>query len=353
MPIKGLYCSCGNFISKGHFTLNHIDITNDGTRFSFPENSSVNHLMSVRLNKQMSYDDVSFRFRLKLTNVTTSSKVGVLLKSATDGYDGERAMFVVGGGKISFYYGNTKHLDFADFDLTTLNDKDITFEMRRLNDYYYFHFQGQVYERRIKGDGSVFRQDIQGCIYGSDVTVEIKQGYYYSSAPDIKFGLVGDSIANGYSSNGGGWEDTIKGINLLEKGLAFGEFAGSANVIKDSLDSFSNIAIIKPKYLIILYGHNDTLFATGRLESDYRMLLQQVKNYGIIPVICAIPYSAWIDTTIPNTFIIDNFFNDDYITIDLRDTLTYPADYRDIAHPNVTGNRKLAEAIYEAIKDLP
>lgn len=353
--MKSIFTSVGDFIGRGQFTTLNVGVTNDGEYFTFPTNTVLNHLISVRSNKETGYDDVSFRFKLKARNVTASSRIGVLLKSATDEYDGERASFVLGDDKISFYLNNTKQIEFANFNIQTLNNKSFILDFRRRDDYYILTFQGNTYTRHVPGDAGSFRfrQNCYAAVYGSDVDVKIENLIYNVDVINPKFCLLGDSIANGMSSAGGDSEDTIKGIMVLEKGESFTEAAGSANVIKDSLDSFNDLAVIKPKYAIIMYGHNDTLFATGRLESDYKALVQKLKNYGIIPIICTMPYSAWIDITVPNDFIRDNYFNDDYLHIELFDTLTYPTDYADIAHPNVQGNRKLAEAIYAFIEDLP
>lgn len=349
--MRSFFVSYGDFIDRGQFTVNNVGVTNDGEYFTFPA-SSTNHLMSVRLNYESCYDDVTFRFKIRLEDVLSSSRVGILLKSATDNFDGEKSMFTIGDGKVSFYYGNTKQIDFSDFDITTLDNRSFILEMRRWNDYYYFSFLGRNFTRRLKGDGSFHRQNINACVFGDDVKIKIENVVYFTDKLSSKFSIVGDSIAQGYSSGGGGWEDTIKGINLLEKGLDFVEFAGSANVIKDSLDSFNDIAIVKPKYLIVMYGHNDILFNTGTLEEDYQSLIQRIKNYGIIPIVCAIPFSNWVDVTPANDFVTDKYFGEE-LHIDLYSTLTYPTDYNDIAHPNVQGNRKLANAIYDYIKDLP
>lgn len=353
---KGLFCLIGDFIGRNEYSLNDDSITIDEDYFLFPTNASLNHLISVRVLNESTYDDVTFSFNLTLQNVQSDSRIGILLKSATDGYDGEKASFVIGDGKISFYYDNVKQIDFVDFDITTLENGPVDLKMRRWNDYYYFIFKNQTHVFRFKGDGSVFRQNVNACVYGSSVGVKINRVYYTTDTPNIKFGLLGDSVGNGYSSGGGGWEDTIKGINLLENNISIGEFAGSANIIKDQLDGFSELGIIKPKYAIIMYGHNDVLFDTGRLTTDYIKMVQNVQNYGIIPIICTIPYSAWIDTTIVNDFITANYFNDKYLHLDLRTVLSPPApgpDYNDIAHPSVQGNRKLATAIYNYIKNLP
>lgn len=340
-----------NFIGRNKFTLNSGTVTNDGDFFAFPENSVLNHLISVRVSKESCYDDVSFRFQLSIKDVVATSRIGVCLKSATDIFDGEKSMFVIGGGKVAFYYGNTKQLDLGDFDITTLNNKTVVLEMRRWNDWYYFTLNGVVYSRRLKGDGTYFRQNIQPCLYGSLISARINHVEYVTDTPTIQFAVLGDSIANGYSSNGGGWEDTIKGINLLENGISIGEFAGSANVIKDQLDGMNELAIVRPQYAIVMYGHNDIYASTGRLLTDYPKMINKLLNYGITPIITNLNTSAWIDESIVNDFLTAEYFNDKYLHIDFTGVLG-PGDFIDGVHPNVGGNRKLADAVYAYIAPL-
>lgn len=348
---KCLYSLYGNFIGRNKFTLNSGTVTNDGDFFAFPENSVLNHLISVRVSKESCYDDVTFRFNVSVKDVVGTSRLGICLKSATDIYDGERAMFVIGGGKVAYYNGNTKQLDLGDFDIAALNNTTLTISMRRWNDWYYFTLNGITYSRRIKGDGTYYRQNIQPCLYGSLISARINRIEYCTDAPDIQFGILGDSIANGYASAGGGWEDTIKGILSMEYGVAIGEFAGSANVIKDQLDGMNELAILKPEYAIVMYGHNDVFANTGRLFTDYPKMIDRIKNYGIAPIIVNLNTSAWIDESIVNNFLTQEYFNDRYLHIDLTGVLG-PGDFVDGVHPNVGGNRKLAEVVLDFIQPL-
>lgn len=351
MPTKCLHVLYGNFIGRGKYTLNNVAVTNDGEYFSFPAITPVNHLYSVRVSKESCYDDVTFRFIVTLRNVTSSSRIGICLKSATDGFDGEKAMFVIGDGTVSFWYGNSKQLDLGGATIAELNNRQVVLEMRRHNDSYIFRFNGQEYTRRIIGDGSVHRQNVNACLYGSGIDAKIDVSCYYTETPEVQFGLLGDSIANGYSS-GGGWETTIKGILTLEEGISIGDFAGSANVIKDSLDSMPEIAIVKPAYAIVMYGHNDLFFNTGRLTTDFPKLETKLYNYGITPIFLNLNPSTWVDESIANAYIQNRYFNVRHLHSDLTGVLTPPGDFTDGAHPTVGGNRKLADHILTVITPL-
>lgn len=349
---KTLFLAGGNVAARNFHTFNDEDITLADGVFSFPE-KAFSYLESVSFYQESAYNVVSYAYRLRLSNVTENSRFGLQLKGKTDNYNGENVTFVFESGALNFYVGNTLIQNFGAFDIAPwASGADFNVTIRRENDKYILLVANQSFEYQFLQDGTTFRQNVCGGIYGSDISIEPIYITNYTEEYPIKFGLLGDSIANGYAAPGG-YAQTIGGIMKLEKGLAFNDFAGSANVLKDSLDSIAEIALIRPKYAIIMYGHNDILFNTGRLESDYFKLIETLKNYGIIPIPCTMCYSNWVDITPANDFVRSNFFNDNIIHIELFDTLNYPADYVDIAHPNTAGNRKLAERIFETIQSLP
>lgn len=349
MPKRCFLLALGNVSGRGIHTLHDNAITVSDGFFVFPA-KTLAYTESVSFGRESSYNDVFFKYTLSLKDIAAGARLGIQVKSRTDNFNGENVTFMLTDGFIRVYTNNTLRQTFDAFNLQSLEGQTVEMVVRRQNDRYFFYFNGQTYEIRFTIDGTVYRQNVVGAVYGSGISVRVDTVCNITELIPVKFALLGDSIASGYAA--GPYEGTIAGINKLERGLSFEEFAGSANVIKDGLDGLTEIAAVRPKYGIVMYGHNDLYFNTGRLVSDYRKLIDALRNYGIIPIICTMPASTWITLATLNNFIRANYFNDRFLHLDLEPVLTYPADYRDGAHPNTAGNRKLADAIYNFIKDL-
>jgi hypothetical protein len=351
---NNFHIALGDVIGRNVHTINDPDIEIVAGFFSYPEKAMA-HTESVSFLQECSFSDLNFYFKVRLQNIAPGARFGIQGKCRTDGFDGEHITFVFQNGNLEFVTNNTTRQVFTTFNLQSLEGQVAEFRFQRVNDRYRLYFNGQVYERQYTQDGSqsVYRQNIIGALYGSGIDVEPLDVRSYTEAAAVKFGLLGDSIANGYTPPGG-YAQTIGGIMTLEKGLSFYDFAGSANVVKDSLDAINEIAAVRPRYAVIMYGHNDLLFATGRLETDHKKLVHTLQNYGITPVVCTMCLSQWVDITPANEFIRATYFNDRFLHIDLEPVLSFGAgDYYDIAHPNSQGNRKLAEAIFAEIEGLP
>lgn len=351
--MKTLFSIPGNLISSGRYviTLQPNVVTVAGTAFVFPTNTE--YLTTVTIPQESAFEDVTFRFQVLLSSVVAGSKFGVYLIDAADLNNGEKAGFILTSTSVDFYVGNTFVESLASFDIATLAGGDgsgaVTVSLRRLNDWYYLTVGSLTVSKRIQGDGGAYyRQNVKLNLWGSNVTATVKDVRFFTNAGRPDWAGLGDSILQAYLAGAGAsYENSIGGILRGEYGINYREFAGSASIIKDQIDAFSEVVILNPKRTLIVFGHNDLYFGTGRHITDLNKLVAMAREIGSDPLVCTLPYSPWVDVEATlNPHIRKTYPN----YLELFGVTTYPGDYNSGPHQNVTGIRKLAVAIYNRIK---